>query len=405
MKKIMIIGAGDFQLPLIKKAAEKYNVVLVAPAISDEFKKYACSCYYFDVRNKEEILKVAIEEGISGVITDQTDIPVRTVAYIAEKLGLPGIGYETSMIFTDKSLMREKLIEAGLKTIPFVNTDSISEAKTFFTNINAPVIVKPLDTQGSRGVIRVAELSELESAFNEAKSFSSNGYVLVEKYIAGDEFVIEGVTYNYEVLSQICGDTIYFDDKTKFSAKKRIFPSIQSEDIVCKALEFNKKIIKAFGINNGITHGEYIIEDGEIYLIEIAARGGGVFISSDLISAETNLDTEGFLLDIAMGIKPELNLYDTKKVAGYRAFYLPEGEVVGIEGIADVLSFPFIRNHQLDKIKLGMKIGKNTNKTSRFAFIIVADNHEQWREYEKLVIDTLKIYCINNGAITSIIWE
>ena len=405
MKKIMIIGAGDFQLPLVKRASEDYDVVLVAPVISDEFKKYAFSCYNYDVRDKDSILKIAKEEDISGVITDQTDIPVRTVAYIAEKMGLCGIGYETAKIFTDKSLMREKLIEAGLQTIPFVKTDNISEAVRFFEGINSPVIVKPLDTQGSRGVIRVDRASDLDSAFNEAKAFSSNGVVLVEKYIIGDEVVIEGITYNYNVVSQICGDTIYFDDKSKFSAKKRIFPSLQSKEIVDKALSFNKSIIETFGLNSGITHGEYIIDNGEVYLIEIAARGGGVFISSDLINAETNINTEEFLLDIAMGKKPELNIYETNKVAGYRAFYLPEGEVVDIKGVEEVLSFPFIRHHQLDNIKLGMKIGENVNKTSRFALIIVADNYEQWREYEKQVINTLKITCDNNGELRSIIWE
>ena len=121
MEKIMIIGAGDFQLPLVQRAAERFEVLLVAPAISAEFDPYYSKKLLIDVRKKEEILEFARREGIVGVITDQTDIPVRTVAYVARELGLPGIGYETGCLFTDKSLMRERLpwVSRGLMiTLP-----------------------------------------------------------------------------------------------------------------------------------------------------------------------------------------------------------------------------------------------------------------------------------------------
>ena len=405
MKKIMIIGAGDFQLPLVKKAAESYKVVLVAPSIDNRFEEYAYKKYYYDVRDLDNILRIAQEENISGVITDQTDIPVRTVAYVAEKMGLCGIGYEVSKIFTDKSLMREKLIKANLPHIPYITTDSKDEALKFFTSLGSDVILKPLDTQGSRGVYRISDADGLKRLFDKSKSYSTNKKVIVEKYITGSEVVIEAVTVGGEVKAQICGDTIYFDDKKTFSAKKRIFPSKQSKSIVNKALEFNKKIVEAFALNNGITHGEYIIDGNEVYLIEIAARGGGVFISSDLIHEETGLNTEEFLLDIAMGKAPKLNTENKNVVAGYRAFYLPKGTVESVEGLDEVKAFSFIRHHQFDKIKVGMELNENVNKTSRFAFIIVADNFEQWSEYEKKVIDTLKVTVNDNGKKKEIIWE
>ena len=405
MEKIMIIGAGDFQLPLVEKAAEKFEVVLVAPSIDERFDKYVSKKYYFDVRDSENILKIAQEEKISGVITDQTDIPVRTVAYVAENMGLSGIGYETAKIFTDKSLMRKTLEENGLPTIPYITTGSLDEALTFYRELSSPVIIKPLDTQGSRGVYRIDSEEKLKELFDEAKNFSTNKKVIVEKYITGGEVVIEAITVNGEVKEQICGDTIYFDDKKNFSAKKRIFPSLKDEKIVKKALDFNKKTVEAFGLNNGITHGEYIIDGGEVYLIEIAARGGGVFISSDLIHEETGLETEEFLLDIATGKEINLHTENKKQVAGYRAFYLPKGTVTKIEGLEEVKALPYIRRHQFDKISLGLELGENVNKTSRFAFIIVAENYDKWYEYEKEVKDILKVEVTDGNNVNSIIWE
>ncbi|MBQ7203697.1 MAG: ATP-grasp domain-containing protein [Eubacterium sp.] len=404
MDNIMILGAGDFQLPLVQKASEKYNVILVAPSIDSRFDKYVYKKYYFDVREQDKILEIAKQESIVGITTDQTDIPVRTVAYVAENMNLPGIGYEVAKIFTDKGLMRHKLEEAGIDVIPYVCTDNLNDAISFMSNINSSVIVKPVDTQGSRGVIKVDSIDDLSDAFYNAANYSTNNCVVVEKYIVGPEVVIEGITVNYNCVKQICGDTIYFDDKTKFSAKKRIFPSSLNSELVDNALQLNKRIIKAFGLNNGITHGEYIFDGNKVYLIEIAARGGGVFISSDLIHETTGLNTEEFLLDISVGKTPDLALKDTGKTAGYRAFYLQPGIVKKIEGINTICSFPFIKRNQFDCIYEGMQIDKNVNKTSRFAFIIVADSLQQWIDYQTTIKNILSI--VNNESMDSaIIWE
>ena len=152
MDKIMIIGAGEFQLPLVQRAAERFEVVLVAPAIGEEFAPYYKKSLLIDVREKEKILDFARQEQIVGVITDQTDIPVRTVAYIAEQMGLPGIGYETGCLFTDKSLMREKLSQLGLPVLPNKTVFSVEEAAEFYRSLGGSVIIKPLDTQGSRAL-------------------------------------------------------------------------------------------------------------------------------------------------------------------------------------------------------------------------------------------------------------
>ena len=111
MENILIIGAGDFQLPLVQRASLSYNVLLAAPVVSDMFKPYIKDAFLTDVRDRERILEYARQNAVCGVITDQTDIAVRSVAYTAEQLGLPGIGYETGCLFTDKSRMRARMAD------------------------------------------------------------------------------------------------------------------------------------------------------------------------------------------------------------------------------------------------------------------------------------------------------
>ena len=152
MENILIIGAGDFQLPLVQRASRSYNVLLAAPVISDAFGPYISDSLLIDVRDKDRILEFARERSICGVITDQTDIAVRSVAYVAEKLGLPGIGYKTGCLFTDKSLMRERMAQLGIKLLPHRTVSSLEEALAYYDEIGGSIIIKPLDTQGSRGV-------------------------------------------------------------------------------------------------------------------------------------------------------------------------------------------------------------------------------------------------------------
>ena len=113
-KKLLVIGAGDFQLPLVQEAAKTCDVVLAAPVISADFEPFIRGRLLCDVRDEDQILAFARAQQIDGVITDQTDIAVRSVAFVAEKMGLPGIGTGTGLLFTAKSRMRARLAELGI---------------------------------------------------------------------------------------------------------------------------------------------------------------------------------------------------------------------------------------------------------------------------------------------------
>ena len=406
-KNILIIGAGDFQLPLVQRASLSYNVLLAAPVVSDVFKPYIADALLIDVRDKEGILAYAREKSICGVITDQTDIAVRSVAYVAENLGLPGIGYETGCLFTDKSLMRKRMAELGIKLLPNRTVSSFDEALAYYREIGGNVIIKPLDTQGSRGVQICRSEEELEAKYAEAARWSSNHNVLIERFATGREFLVEGLSLDYEFRNLCIGDTLYFDLPDAFAAKSRIFPTEADDGLRQRVLDLNTKIITGFHLKQGLTHSEYIMDGDDIYLIETAARGGGVFISSDLIHYSCGLDTEGFLLDIATGQQKGLPPIKPQQcVCGYLAFYIPVGKVVSVSGVREVQELPFVHRNQLDKLHVGIENKEgHTDKTSRLALIISAPDRETFKERAALVRSMLQVETETENGILPLIWE
>ena len=407
MENILIIGAGDFQLPLVQRASRSYNVLLAAPVISDAFKPYITDSLLIDVRDKEGILAYARERGICGVITDQTDIAVRSVAYVAQELGLPGIGYETGCLFTDKSLMRKRMAELGIKLLPNRTVFSEQEALEYYAEIGGDVIIKPLDTQGSRGVQICRSADELRAKYAEAARWSSNHSVLIERCAKGREFLVEGIAVDYQFVNACIGDTLYFDLPDAFAAKSRIFPTEADDGLRQRVLDLNTRIITGFGLKQGLTHSEYIMDGDDIYLIETAARGGGVFISSDLIHYSCGLDTEGFLLDIATGQQKGLPPIKPQQcVCGYLAFYIPVGKVVRVSGVREVQALPFVHRNQLDKLHVGIENKEgHTDKTSRLALIITAPDRETFKERAALVRSMLQVETETENGILPLIWE
>lgn len=416
-KKLLIIGAGDFQLPLVEQAAKSCEVLLAAPVISAAFEPYISDRLIVDVRDEEAILAFARAHKIDGVITDQTDIAVRSVAYVAENMGLPGIGCETGILFTDKSRMRTRLAELGIPQLANRTVSSVEDACGFYQELcgaagenAAPVrvIIKPLDTQGSRGVQVCAGEEELRDKYPEAARWSSNKKVIVEHFATGREFVVESLVFNHEYHTLCIGDTSYFNIPDAFAAKSRIFPTTADPALRSKVLALDKKIITGFGLSQGITHSEYIMEGDEVYLIETAARGGGVFISSDLISLSSGLHTEQFLIDIALGRLTEMpKILPQQCFCGYMAFYLPVGRVVRADGIEDVTSLPFVHRNQLGKLRVGIENREGaTDKTSRLALIVSGDTREELMEHMAQVRSMLKIEIqAPDGAVLAPIWE
>lgn len=408
MKKLMILGASALQLPLIARAKERgLFVIVVSPGKDELGKKYADIGVEADVRNREAVLKAAIEYKIDGIITDQTDIPVRTVAYVAEKMGLPGIGFETACLFTDKYLMREKCKQLGIKTLEYKMCEDVKSAEEFFEKLDGKAIIKPVDNQGSRGVCFVNSIEELRKEFSSALEYSAEKKVLIEQVAEGREFVVEGMMYKSDFKNLIAGDTYYFDIPNVFSAYERVFPTNADSKLRERVEALNEKIIRGFNLKQGITHSEFIMNGDDIILIETAARGGGVFISSDLISLSTGLCTEDFLIDIALGNDFEDdNIQRDANACCYLAFYLPVGTIVSNDGIEEVRALPYTYRDNLDSIQVGVKTKVYTDKTSRYNVSLSANNREELdsRIHEVREILNGIVVKTEEGAMETPIW-
>ena len=407
MDNILVLGAGALQVPLIQTIqARGYNPVVVSLHNDEPGRLIVKDKVVGDFCDEEFTLQIAKDWNVIAVVTDQTDLPVRTIAYVCDHLGLPSIGYKTACLFTDKFLMREKCKEIGVKTIAYSLVDSLEEAKKFFINLHHPAILKPINNQGSKGVYKVSSIEELEEKYAEATRYARGQKILIEEFISGQELVIEALALDGKVTNLVCGDTHYFEVKDAFAAKDRMFPSMLDEEIVNKALNLNKKIVSGFGLSRGLTHGEYIIDGHDVYLIEIAARGGGVYISSDIIPLMTGFNTTSFIIDIATKTTVDAPFIEYKKLCTcYIAFFLPEGVINEVNGVREIQSLPYVHHNNLDALYIGKHIGKNIDKTSRYFLIMEAADRSELEERIALVHNLLQVNVDTGHKTKGIVWN
>ena len=406
-KNILVFGANTLQLPLINKInGLGYNSIVVTLVPREPGTKIAKTVILEDFCNEKLMVEIAQKYNVIGVVTDQTDIPIRSIAYVCEKLGLPGISYITARLFTDKYLMREKCKQLGIKTLKYSLINTLEDALYFYDNNDFNVILKPICNQGSRGVYLASNRNEIIRFYAEAVKYSKRQPILIEQFVTGHEIVIEGIAFNYEFENLICGDTFYFKEKNVFAATQRIFPSRYDDNVIKKALELNKKIIKGFGLKQGLTHSEFIISNNDIFLIETAARGGGVFISSDIIPLMTHIDTTKFIIDSAVGKINHLpKIERSNKVCSYVAFFLPVGKVCKCENISYVQNLEFVHGNNLNNIKIGIETIANIDKTSRYFMVIEATSHDELDARILYIKRLLDIEVEKDGIKYQIIWN
>lgn len=305
-KKLAIIGANSFQNPLILKAKELgYETHVFAWKCGDVGEKTADYFYPISIIEKEEILKKCQEIGIDGITSIASDLATVTVNYVAEKMHLPGNSLDCVEKSTNKFLMRDAFFKAGVPTPKFEKYTNLQDA---MTNVNAfPVIVKPTDRSGSRAVTKVERKEELQQALEAAMSVSFEKAAIVEEYIEGKEFSMEGITYHgtHHFLTATRKSTT---GAPHFIENGHIEPAGLSDEMMQKIKAELTKALDALGITDSATHSEFkITPEGEVRIIEIGARMGGDCIGSDLVYLSTGYDFVKMVIEAAMGIEPDFS--------------------------------------------------------------------------------------------------
>ena len=290
MKKLLILGASVYQVPLIKTAKEMglYTIVSSKSGNYPGF-SYADKVYYIDTTDKESILKISAEEEIDGICTSGTDVAVATIGYVNEKLGLSGISEEAAEKACDKYVMKSAFRDGGVSAADFIKVSSLDEALKAAAEIGYPVVVKCVDSSGSRGINVVDNESELASAYEEAIGYSRKDYVLIEEKLNGVEIGVDGLVKN--------GELALFAPHHKYTYKLNgiTIPAGHSFPYRCSAKVYNeiehqiKLAVKAIGIDNSAFNSDVFVDGDKVHIIEMGGRAGATGIP-ELISIHYGLD-------------------------------------------------------------------------------------------------------------------
>jgi biotin carboxylase len=411
-EKLMIVGAAKFQVPIIELAKQKgFETIVVSIAGNYPGFSVADKSYEVDVRDKKTILEIARNEGISGIVTDQTDLPVPTVAYVAEKMGLPGIGYECALRITNKLKGREHCKTLGFPIPAFVEAHNWEEAKNGAKEIGFPMVVKPTDSMAARGISKVSDWSELPNKFQDALSCSTSGVVLLERFFQGKKIGLVGFASDNQCTDLIMVDHEHFDIPDKFIVRQVLTPSVLDKKLKDKIWDFHNKLFESFGPRFGFTYSEIRVneESGEFCLMEPAIRGPAGFVSSHLVPLSCGVDFLPLLLDLASGRRdtvmiPKYQLQS--RGAGNIYFYLPEGTISRVSGVEEVKSLPGIYRTELDDLIVGRKIAPLVNLNGRQGPIIYAGkDRKECEEIVKKIKDLLFVEVKTTDGVKVIIWS
>lgn len=411
-KKLLLIGASIGQVPLLQKAkSQGINVTVATIPGNYPCIEMADDVIYRDIYDRDGIVEEAKKRGITAVTSDQNDLMNPTVAYVSEKLGLPGNSFETVMSYCDKNRFRTNCEKAGVPVPRHVAVDSIEYDFSGF-KCPFPWIVKPADSQSSIGVQRVDNMAELKDALGVALSKSPTHSAIVEEYFFGHEIVCEGFINNGKYYLLAFADRKYFELPELLIPCQTIFPSVVDKKLLDRVVEYESILAAYTNPEFAIVHSEYLVDlkNEEIRIVESALRGGGVYISSDLIPMCTGIDINQVLLDKVMGVNVDVDAVFSgrdDKASAYVCFYLPDGVVDKIRGINEVKELPFVRKAYIDDILIGQQTEPLTYKGARKGPILVSgENRDDLEEKINIIqqIFQIDIKC-KNGKTAGIVWE
>ena len=391
-KKVLIFGVGELQRSIILRAKRMgLYTVGIDPCADAVCRDDVDAFEVVPGQDYEAHCAVVEKYGIDAIVTAATDKPLVMMARIAEKYGFPFYSVETAQWSTDKFLMKQRFIEGGIPCARGRLIHSADEANDLY----CPIIVKPRDNSGSRGVKLCRSMEELQTSMSEALEVSHLDTVLVEEYIEGPEYSIESLHHDGK------SEVIQFTEKktTEFPYNVElghIQPANISDENNQKIREIVAKIGKALNFENCPSHTELKINNRGIFVIETSPRLGGDYITSTLTPLSTGVNLEDELLKISLGEKispcPQSVQY-----SGVRFFAFEEGNI--IKHIPDanfVKTWPHVVDFSFN-LKEGDSVNQITSSLNRYGHLtLVAGNRasieDAFEKYER----TIKGQCLDN---------
>jgi biotin carboxylase len=367
--KLAIIGASYLQLPLIKKAKEMgIETHVFAWEEGAVGKDYSDYFYPISIVEKERILSICRDIEIDGITSIASDLAVITVNYIANKLNLVGNSNFSTKVMTNKYLMREQLNKIGLPSPKFVLVKNSKNLKKL-NNFNFPLIVKPTDRSGSRGITKINSQDKLYSAIERALAYSFSNTVIIEEFIEGKEISVETISFNGKhyhlaITDKITTGSPYFVELEH--KQPSTFVNICEENII----KIVKDALNVLEFKNGASHCELIIsKNNEINIVEVGGRMGGDFIGSDLVQLSIGYDFLQGVIDVSLGNFNPPNHIEYNYYSGVRFYNNNEDGIV-----TSITNNSFFNKDDVVKEELNIKIGDKVSSlkesSDRFGYYI-----------------------------------
>lgn len=378
-KRLLVLAAGILQVPVIKRAHEMGIYVIAVDGDPNACGlKYADKAIVANITSEEEMLRVAREEKIDGVIHPCSEVSMNVMGRINDELHLSGISKDQAIRATNKHLMREAFEAYGAPSpMSRCFTDVEVAWGSFCTDFTGACILKPSRNSGSRGIAKISsniQMDEFARLFEISKNESRDKQVMLEQFIEGPEFSIEIIVWDGKV------NVLTVTDKKTTEAPHFVelghnqpscFPPVVVEKIKAAAVAG----VKALGVNNCACHAEVKVQNGEPYIMEIGARMGGDFISTVLTPLSTGVDMIAAAVNCALGIEPCLQP-TTKPQGVCIRYFCPKPGVLKSISNSEVFNDPHVFEWEIYK-KTGDVIPEVTSSLCRSGHVIVTEETPQ----------------------------
>lgn len=374
-KRLLVLAAGILQVPIIKRAKEMGIFVIAADGNPNAIGfQYADKSICANITDEEEMLKIAKEENIDGVIHPCSEVSMNVMGRINEELGLSGITKDQAITATNKHLMRKAFEKGNARSPLSILTEDAEDAWNQFQKLEGDGILKPSRNSGSRGISKVERKKESKESFikkyEEALKESRDHSVLLEQFIEGPEFSVEIIVWEGKI------NVLTVTDKKTTGAPHFVElghnqPSCFPTDMVEELKKTAILGVRALEVNNCACHAEAKFKNGKAYLMEIGARLGGDFISTVLTKLSTGIDMVEAAIKCALGEEPNLEPKSEKKGVCIRYFCPKPGKLLSISN-TEALNNPNVYSSKIYR-NPGEMIPEVSSSLSRSGHVIVTE--------------------------------
>lgn len=381
--RLLVLAAGILQIPVIQKAKEMGCFVIAADGDANApGLKLADKAICSNITSKDDMLDIAVKERVDGLIHPCSEVSMDVMGYINDRLKLSGISEQQAYVATNKHLMRKAFLTNESPSPKSSCFDNPNDAwKSYMTQYEGDVILKPSRNSGSRGIHKIERSSNISmdkfiELFTESKIESRDNSVMLEQFIEGPEFSVEIIVWDGIV------NVLAVTDKKTTGAPHFVElghnqPSCFSMDTVKKIKEAAISGVKALGVKNCACHAEIKMEQasGKAYIMEIGARLGGDFISTILTRLSSGIDMVEAAINCALGIKPDLSVKGEKHGVCIRYFCPPVGKLLKVLN-TDILNSDNVYAKEI-YVRPGSMISEITSSSCRSGHVIVTAKSPQ----------------------------